>query len=300
MRDLRHEQTTAWPQLAEWRRFLEVDEGKAPKTIYAYTRVIAQLLRMYPDVPFDGFTAEHVREVLALTPSRSRHITRSILNRWFEWGMNQDRLDNTPMRRVGRMKQPKRQPRDIYDEAEIAALEALPAPDGTLCRIMFTAGLRKAGCRNLRRRDIDTGRGRMIVTEKGNKTRVIPIPDETVAAVLELDAFEQLRPDDYLWYLRPGGRTVIDRTRPVSDTTFDRWWSGDPKRGRVGVCQLAGVRRLNVHQTRHTYADRLKRKGVSLEIRRVLLGHERIATTEDQYGRTDVEDAAAVIAEVWG
>jgi integrase len=61
----------------------------------------------------------------------------------------------------------------------------------------------------------------------------------------------------------------------------------------------AGVRYLNIHQTRHTYARRLRDRGVTLETRRVLMGHESIKTTEDQYGRETVDDAAVVIDEVW-
>ena len=61
----------------------------------------------------------------------------------------------------------------------------------------------------------------------------------------------------------------------------------------------AGVRRLNLHQTRHTYGQRLRERGADIEIRQVLMGHESIKTTEHYYGRVNVEDAAAVIAEVW-
>lgn len=292
MRDLRHEAAAAAPELAAWIDYLDID-GKQPKTLYTYAREIALLLREHPDTPFEQFTSAQVMSVLALKPARSRYITRSILNGWFEWGMQQDKIERSPMRKVPKGKQPRRRPGDIYTEGEIALLEALPSPDGPLCVLMFSTGMRKAGMRNLRRRDIDADRARLVVTEKGDKTRAIPFPPGSAAlqAVADLDLLERLNPDDYLWYSRPGGGHRIARRDPISNTTFDRWW--------CRVLREAGVRYLNVHQTRHTYARRLRERRVTLETRRVLLGHDKISTTEDQYGREDVEDAAAVLAELW-
>jgi site-specific recombinase XerC len=298
MRDLRHEQAVAFGELADWIAFLDV-EGKSPITLYSYTREIALLLREYPTTRFDEFTAEQINAVLTLKPLRSRYITRSILNGWFNWGVEQDKVVRSPMRKVAKPKQPKRRPKDIYTEAEIAALEALPSPDGALCAILFGAGIRKAGARNLQVKDIDLDRKRMEVTEKGNKTRPVPLPAYVCLAIADLFLLEGINPNDYLWYSRPGGRSTINRSRPIASTTFDRWWGGDPTRNMDGVCQRAGVRRLNVHQTRHSYGHRLREKGIDLELRKELMGHENIKTTDHYYGTVTVEDAAAAIEEAW-
>lgn len=303
MRDLRHEQASAYPDLAEWLDFLDI-EGKADRTLYSYSREVALLLREYPRTPFADFTSEQINAALRFKPQRSRYITRSVWNSWFEWGLGQDKLDRSPMRKVAKPPQPKQRPSNIYNDAEVAALQALPSPDGALCTLMFASGLRKSECRNLRRSDIDLGRKRLtVVMGKGGKDRIVPLPDEAVLAIADLDLMERLNPTDYLWHLQPGGRGVVTRDKPVSDTTFDRWWSGDGgregRRGRLGVCAKAGVRRLNIHQTRHTYGHRLRERGVSLELRKVLMGHENIKTTDHYYGTVTVEDAAAALAEVW-
>jgi len=300
MRDLRHEAAAAAPDLAAWIDFLDVD-GKRPKTLYSYTREVALLLREYPDTFFEEFTSEQINAVLALKPRASRHITRSIFNGWFEWGVKQDLIERSPMRKVANPKAPPRRPSSIYTEAEVAALEALPSPDGALCSIMFGAGLRKSECCNLQRRDIDLDRRRLwVIDGKGGKDSVVPIPEEVARAIVDLELLEGLNPDDYLWYLRPGGRSVVTRRTPISGTTFDRWWGGDPERPTyLGVCQKAGVRRLNIHQTRHTYGHRLREKGIDLELRKVLMRHENIKTTDHYYGTVTVEDAAARLDEVW-
>jgi integrase/recombinase XerD len=298
MRDLRHESAAAFPELAAWITRLNV-ETKSPVTQYNYTREIALLLRENPDTPFREFTPEQIDAVLAMKPPRSRYITRSVLNGWFNWGVKMEKIDRSPMRKAAKPKQPKLRPKDIYTEIEVAKLESLPSPDGALCAILFGAGVRKAGARNLRVRDINLDRKRIEVTEKGDKTRPIPLPDYVCLAIADLLLLEGLNPDDHLWYSRPGGRGKIERSRPIGSTTFDRWWKGDKRNPDYGVCQKAGVRPLNVHQTRHTYGHRLREKKIDLELRKELMGHENIKTTDHYYGTVTIEDAADALAEKW-
>lgn len=290
MGDLRHESAVAYPDLAEWIDDLAM-AGKRPTTLYNYTREIARLLRECPSTAFVDFEAAEIKRLILTRPERSRHITRSILNGWFDWGVMQDKLDHSPMRKVPKVKHPHRIPRDIFDEAEIARLEALPTRDGALLTIMLGCGLRQGGCRTIRLRDIDLDRRRMTVTEKGNKTRVVPFPPEVARAIADLALTEGLDPDDHLWYSRPGGGHRVNRATPIGTSTFDHWWHR--------VIEAAGVRYLNPHQTRHTYQSRLQQRRVPIEYRRFLLGHEKISTTEDQYGRTSVEDAQTILDEVW-
>jgi integrase len=297
MRDLRHESAVAFPELQAWITRLQA-EGKSTKTVYDYTREIAKLLRENPDTPFADFTPEQIDATLVLKPEQSRKITRSVFNGWFSWGVLMDRLDRNPMNKVAKAPRTYSRPRDIYDEGEIILLEALPSPDGQLCTLLFCTGIRKAGARNLQRKDLDLERGWGIVTEKGRKTREIWLPPEAVRAVADLDLLEGLNPKDYLWYSRPGGRSV-SRREPISGTTFDRWWGGDESRGMLGVCQRAGVRRLPVHQTRHTYNNRLQNAAIGIEFQQQLMGHENIATTK-RYNRVGVKEAAVVAAERWG
>lgn len=299
MRDLRHEPALAYPDLVDWIAYLAVD-GKSEITQYSYTREIALLLRENPDTAFADFLPGQITATLALKPVRSRYITRSIFNGFFQWGEDQERIARNPMRgKVPRMKSPHRRPKDIFTDAEVAALEALPAPDGALLTLMFSAGLRRKECRNLQLRHIDLARGRLAVIEgKGGKDRVVPLPPETLQAVADLVLTEGLNPEDFLWYTRPGGRKPA-RRQPIANSTFDRWWRGDPPRRIEGVLERAGIRYLNPHQTRHTYGHRLREKGFTLEERKLLMGHDKIATTDYYYGTLTVEDVAARMAVAW-
>ena len=83
----------------------------------------------------------------------------------------------------------------------------------------------------------------------------------------------------------------------MSSSTFDRWWGGDPRTDATGVLERAGVRYLNPHQTRHTYGHRL-REHYTLEERKLLMGHDKISTTDHYYGTLTIEDVAAKMAVV--
>jgi integrase len=283
VRDLRHEQAAAAPQLADWIVYLEL-AGKRSQTLYVYIRAIAPLLRAHPDKRFDEFTHLDVNDQLRLVGPRSRHISRSIYNGWFKWGVEQELLVRSPMAKVPKMRQPKERPSDIFTEAERAQLEALPVPDGVLWGLLFGTGLRRGEARRLRRGNIDIDRARlMVINGKGGKDREIGIPSSLIPMIADLDLFEPMGPQEHLWYLRgyqPGD--YRRRRDPIGSTTFQNWYA----RG----IEAAGVRYLNPHQCRHTYGYWLRDQGdLSLQERALLMGHDDIRMTQ-RYDRLTVDD----------
>jgi integrase len=131
----------------------------------------------------------------------------------------------------------------------------------------------------------------MVYSGKGDKDRQIPFTLDVAAAIANLDLLERLEPGDHVWHRRR--YPVGDRRRrgdPIGDTTFETWYRD--------MIELAGVRYLNPHQTRHTYHWWLRQGGLDLEERQALLGHESPETTVRQYGRIEFEDIAAKVARL--
>lgn len=288
LRDVRHLDARAAGDLEDWLAWLEV-AGKRDRTLYAYMRTVAGLLNAYPDKTQADFTAADLTGYLAAKPQRSRHIVRSILNTWFQWAEDQERIPRNPMvGKVPTMRQPPRRPKDIFSETERAILESLPSPDGPLWSLLFGAGLRRGEARRLQRGHINLDRGHLIVYDgKGGKDGIVPLFLPTLQAVVEIELAEQLAAGDHLWYTIRGKRRL--RRDPIADSTFERWYTNS--------LAAAGVRYLNPHQTRHTYGHWLRELGFDLEERKVLMRHENIRTTEHFYGRVTVEDVAAKIRE---
>lgn len=287
IRDVRHLSARAAGDLADWLVHLDL-ESKSPRTLYEYSRKVAPLLRAHPDKTIAEFTHTDVNDALRRLPERSRYISRSIYNSWFSWAEVDERIDKSPMGKVAKMRQPKRRPKDIFSEEEVALLESLPCPDGPLWALLFGAGLRRGEARNLRRDHVDLARARLIVYHgKGGKDRIVPLRPSVLAAVADLDLFEGLERDDYLWYTLRGPHRF--RKTPMADSTFDRWY-------RRGLRDASIGRYLNPHQTRHTFGWRLRALGFDLEERQLLMGHERSSTTEKYYGRLTIEDIAEKVA----
>jgi integrase len=194
------------------------------------------------------------------------------------------------MAKVPTMREPHRQPRDIFTDSERGLLETLPTPDGELWTILFRTGLRRGEARSLKREHIDVQRAQLrVLGGKGGKDRTVALPPSAMVAVGDLDLFERLDPADHLWY-RPRYR-VGDRRRrsdPIGNTTFHRWY-------QHGI-ETAGVRYLNPHQTRHTYGWWLRGEGFDIEERQLLMGHESINTTQRYYGHLSVDDLAEKMA----
>ena len=286
LRDLRHMGARAAGDLADWLVHLEL-EGKADRTLYAYTRQVAPLLRTHPDKELREFTHTDINDQLRLVPQRSRYISRSIYNSLFTWAEWDERIEKNPMARVPKMREGRHRPKDIFSEAEQALLEGLPMPDGPLWVLLFGSGLRRGEARRLQRQHVDLNRERLVVyAGKGNKDRIVPLPTSVLAAVADLDLFGRLAPEDHLWYTRRG--KLLLRRDPIGDTTFERWY-------RRGIDD-AGARYLSPHQTRHTFGHRLREKGFDLEERQLLMGHESSATTEKYYGHLTIEDVARKVA----
>jgi integrase len=288
LRDVRHMRARAASDLADWLVHLEL-QGKATRSIYAYHRTLAALLRAHPDHELAAFTPDDIERHHTSVPKKSRAQVRSIINQFFKWATFKDRIERNPMDKVATIRQPETPKRDIFKLPEIAALEALPAPDGQLFAIMFGTGIRKSECRNLRREHVDLDRGRLIVRQgKGGRDRIVALMPSASKAVADLDILEALQPDQYLWHTYPGGGNRRMRRWPMGDTTFSRWYANQ--------IEAAGVRYLSPHTTRHTYHELLRMAGLSLEERQAMMGHRSIRTTADIYGHLDFDSVADKLA----
>lgn len=290
IRDVRHRDARAASDLAEWLEFLNVD-GKSERTLYGYDRELAALLRAVPAKAIEEITAADINAVLARKPEQSRYITRSIFNSFFTWAEADGRIERNPMiGKVPKMRPPRRRPKDIFSEEEVALLTGLDSPHGHLYAILFGSGLRRGEARMLRRDHVDLTRKRLVVYRgKGSKDRLVPIGREVLRAFAELDLVEGLQPTDYVWSLVRTKRYRFRKTE-IGDTTIDRW--------HRDCCARAGVRVLNMHQTRHTYGHGLRELGFDLEERQLLMGHEHVTTTQRYYGHLTVEDVARKMEEV--
>ena len=308
LRSTRHLEARSARELKAWLEWLELGGFRSRD---AYERTAAVLMNMYPALAFGEFRHDHITACLMTFPAKSRRIRKAHLNNWFSWGYRTQMIAANPVDFLPVMKRHAQPDIDIFTEAEQAALEALPVPDGPLMTLLFEAGLRQAEARMMRVERVDFQRGAVLVREgaKRGKDRLVPIMANLAGAMDRLITEEGLGPKDYLWYDKPGGgfAVAVRRNKPIAPTSFGRWWyrcldeAGVPYVKRNPKLGIEG--HGNPHTARHTFATRWRSRGLPLDKLSKILGHSSVAITADLYvhtGTAEIGDEMRSLLEARG
>lgn len=265
-------------------------QGRAARTVSDKERYLATLALMYPDKGIADLTSSDVDHWLAVQSAGSRRHRGSHINDFLKWAVRWDLIEKNPFDRIDPITRKRQKTYDLFLDAEVAQLTALPFPDGPLMLCLFDTGLRKEDARNLQGRHVlpEPMPGQLrVVGGKGDKDRLVPLTQRLSRALAELQFTEGIGPKDFFWYQRPGGHK-IKRSAQIGDTSMHVWWHR--------CLTDADVRPRNLHLTRHTFATRYLRAGGRLETLSMVLGHESIKTTFDLYAHLDVRDVTLDIA----
>lgn len=140
--------------------------------------------------------------------------------------------------------------------------------DLALVGLMLYNGLRSSEALSVQLADLRLSEGQMLVRGKGNKQRLLPLPQD-IGEVLQ----------KYLWLERPQAQSSA-----LFVCLKGRW--------RGAGLSLAGLRSLfryhrrvsqvpqaNAHRFRHTFGADMVRAGISLPALQQLMGHAQIRTT---------------------
>ncbi len=308
MLDKRYQQTRLGRPIVDFLAWME-QGGGAPRTLDQYERDLSVGALMFPlhGLPFEPDTfgimqptgpphfgdSQMVHVTNRFRPA-SRRVRVAAYKSFFKWAVGTRRAVLNPCDALRPIKRAPKRTFDIFNGAEILALCELPIRDGALMEVLFGTGARKEEARNLRLRDwrqeadVDAPYGTVKLDGKGDKERLVPITQTLARKLTELQVLEGLNPADHLWYTKPGGGTIVARDRLVGDGSFHRWW--------VRCLDDAGIRYRNPHMSRHTFALRFLRGQPSrrgrLETLQLVLGHDSIQTTADNYGHLDMRDVA--------
>lgn len=276
-RERRHTKAVAYPEFLAWQAAITT-RGLRERTRLDYKRTGAAFLIAYDKAP-EEWTHLDINAYLATVSPGQRHKCRAHLSSLFTFLRKQDFIDRNPMEKVELIRQRPQQVPDIFTDSEVAAMCADP-----LLSLMLNTGIRKGECRRLQRRHISLDRAELrVVDGKGGKGRVVPLNMTAQKAVADLDLTEGLDPDDHLWFMRPGGGSVIERYKAVGEATFATWWRKALDRHAIDY--------RKPHMTRHTFATRYLRAGGKMHTLQMILGHASVATTINAYAHLDVSDA---------
>lgn len=266
-------------------RFLDAKRGSVREsTLSGYRKAFKAFLReLGKETRLDQITPLHLQGAVSalqkqMKPSSARLyclFAKAAFGQAVKWGL----LPENPMDRVVLPKAEEREVQ-VWDEEEAARL--LEAASGhrlfALFRLALATGMRIGEIAALRWEDVDFERGRIRVArtvsgkgydrpKTGRGVRTVPVDLETVSALREhkkRQAEERLRyglgwNSENLVFCTRGGRRYYHAGIAWS---FNR------------LVEKAGVKRIRVHDLRHTHATLLLKHGVPPKVVAERLGHD--------------------------
>lgn len=289
LRELRHVEALAAREVTQWLLYLE-GARKSPRTRSEYTRILDGLLERYPGVPLGELSDDDCFAYVMSHPEPSRPVVKSALNGFFKWAVKKRLIVANPIDLLPDIKSRDQVIVPVFSDVEAEALCGLPLPDGVLMRVLFSTGIRRAEACALQVKHVSFDRRHIEIHHgKGGSSRLVPLSPTLAGKLDHWFTTEGMDRDDHLWYSRPGGHWR-DHSKRIVMSSFQRWWTRS--------LEAAGVEYRNPHCTRHTFATRSIRNGVSIDMVRRVLGHRNIATTVQQYVHMSVDDMADSFAHV--
>ncbi len=219
----------------------------------------------------------------------------------FELAVADGRLARNPVEHVQRPRET-RKPRDTWTRAEVRAFLAEAAKDRLHAAWRLSLyGLRRSEVVALRWEDYDRRaktltvcRARVLVAgeivEKAPKSassaRALPLDDDDVAALDELRKRQMAEGAAAAPAYRASGYIVTDE---LGAAVHPEWYSDEFRR----IARRAGVRRIRLHEGRHTALSLMEKAGVKPSIIAAWAGHYSAAFTMATYVHAGAEDLAA-------
>ncbi|MEL0660070.1 site-specific tyrosine recombinase XerD [Psychromonas arctica] len=163
-------------------------------------------------------------------------------------------------------------------ESEVDALLSAPElndpvqfRDKAMLEVLYATGLRVSELVGLTMEEINLQQGVIRVTGKGNKTRLVPLGEESVYWLERY--IEEMRSA----LLSGQSSDVLFPSRRGSQMVRQTFWH------RIKFyAQLAGIDKdsLSPHVLRHAFATHLLNYGADLRVVQMLLGHSDLSTTQ--------------------
>ena len=227
---------------------------------------------LMPSGPKD-VTTEQIVQVFARQQWKpeTRKAYRNTISSFFRWLHKSCRRSDDPSLDVPRVKKPHAHPRPCPDRYIAAAMEMATSSEKLMIRLGAECGLRRGEIARVHSDDVvaDSAGHSLIVRGKGDKQRIVPLPDDLAAIVMDANG--------YLFPGRFGGHV-------------EESYIGD----HISHLLPDGYA---AHTLRHRFATTAYAATHDLFVVAELLGHESVETTEHYVAMPDgrLREATAAV-----
>ncbi|HXW85708.1 MAG TPA: tyrosine-type recombinase/integrase [Candidatus Bathyarchaeia archaeon] len=261
--------------------YLLTEKYVAHNTFCAYKRDIEQLMKYLEEqsLPVEQCTVKNIKEFIHYLYAQqisTATIARKIasLKKFFSY-MAEHHGMSSIMKSIKIPKQEKKLP--VYlAKHEIQKIltfleedtSALALRNKLLMYFLYMTGLRVSELVALRYKHIICDTKSIIVSGKGGKERIVPLPDILRELYLKYMHENNAQPDHCLFFRSPA--------HPYTPLSRQACWLIVKN-----MCQLAGIEKaVSPHQLRHSLATHMLDAGIDLRSLQLLLGHEHIKTVQ--------------------
>jgi len=280
-------------------------EGLSDRTLTWYRANLNAFVHFLQRAGINGSNWLHAGTLEAFLVSERERVSPSTvaarfraLRPFFSW--LEDHPDfriPSPMRQMKPPKVPHAQPRQASGHAVDRLLASIPLGtwidlrDRLIVTVLDCCGLRAAEVCGLALADFDFDEEILIVREgKGGDDRPVPFLPEVTTALRAFLLLHPGIPGQTLMLSADGGSLGTDGALTVSGL----------RQMLSRRCAAAGLPYLNPHSFRHGLAMRLLNRGADMSLVQAILGHSRIATTQQFYARWLVSGLKKQYTEVMG
>ena len=266
--------------LTEYLEFLNFERGLSPLTRQNYARDITQLIKLADTNALNSLQNIHIRRFIASLHSKGlggKSIAR-MLSSWrgfFEFLVNRKGFTSNPVIGLRAPKSPKTLPQALSIEQAVKLVDisddaVLSVRDHAILELFYSSGLRLSEVVNLNIDALDFTEGTVIVTGKGNKTRIVPMGKFAMEAMQKwLQVRVNYATNDAarkavfigLHGRRVGARNLQLRLKE---------WSI-----KQGINSS-----VHPHMLRHSFATHVLQSSGDLRAVQEMLGHANISTTQ--------------------
>ena len=266
--------------LKEYLEFLNFERGLSPLTRESYARDITQLIKLADSTDLKNLQINHIRRFIASLHSKGlggKSIAR-MLSSWrgfFDFLVNRKGFTNNPVIGLHAPKSPKTLPQALSIEQAVKLVDignddVLGIRDHAILELFYSSGLRLSEVVNLNIDALDFSEGTVVVTGKGNKTRIVPMGSHAMDAIQKW-----LKNRSDLLMNRPAEKAVFIglQGRRISARNIQyrlKEWSI-----KQGINSS-----VHPHMLRHSFATHVLQSSGDLRAVQEMLGHANISTTQ--------------------
>jgi len=179
--------------LTEYLKFLNFERGLSPLTRGSYARDIQQLFKLSNGTALNDLQSTDIRHYIASLHSKGlggKSIAR-LLSSWrgfFDYLIQRHDYRNNPAKGLRAPKSAKTLPQVLSIEQAIKLVDVknddvLSVRDHAILELFYSSGLRLSELINLNIYQLHFTEGTIIVTGKGNKTRIVPLGNHAIIAI---------------------------------------------------------------------------------------------------------------------